>query len=161
MILLQSLKEYIVLNYNEKLLIYKFLNVIEKCTTINAGGCLWAIYIFVLYCKDNNIDLKNIKIKQYDEDSLKIETNLKFSLNQSKKSYPVAHFSFLYKNIEFNSGGFEKKKHLKVMILEPLDIEYFCISTLENGKWNERFNVKKEGHKICKVLNVKPTYSFF
>lgn len=119
----------------------EFFDAVADIDAKNNGGCLFFCYAFLLWAKQEGIDLSTFRIKQYavfDE----IEHNTKFFNGEVGSAKSSWHFTWLINDVEYDGNGPTPPVHIKKFHIFSGDInklENFCINALENGSWNHDF----------------------
>lgn len=144
--------------------IQRFFDGIEEIEDKNCGGCLFFCYAFYRFLIENNMETDTFQIKQYNYEKWNIEHNLEW-IEGNNDDDPVSsnHFTFLYKENEYDGEGLVKKNtfshYRNSEILYGLNgviniVEHFCKECLIKSGWNDIFDREYAIEKIKENLDL-------
>lgn len=137
-----------------------FLKACEDIPNKNAGGCLFFVYAFWLYFKDNNQDLTSFRIIQYDASFHRglLNGNKNWIIGNQRTANSGSHFTWLINDQEFDAEGSAENRYSwyrEILDINPERIEEFCLSALNDCQdWNSTFYRKRAIDKLekrCKI----------
>lgn len=120
-----------------------FFEAIEDIEYKNEGGCLMFCYVFYLWLKKEGHSLDSFTITQIGYD-YKIQHNMDFLEGKQEAAASSAHFVWDYQGSRYDAEGLYRDKFFYYdsapLPLFEDSIETFCLSALNNARWNPTFD---------------------